>query len=294
VSAGAGGVGEALARAAAWLVEPVAAPAEPPTILDRLATVPLKQERETEPPVAIREARVGPMEFRARPMELRLVASPTEPKTVAPAVAEPAKAVELPARPVVAIVGLTPGCGATTLARALAATLARRDHAGAAVVASMEEPAGSNLSTRAATRLASRLASSHSSARAAGRLCLIAAADPAALAGSIARLAPLVLDLPPSGAAAASLAHLAIVIAAGHSEPALAELAATTLAAGPTQALTVVGGADDQRRWDQRAFLVLPRSRLGARLASAGWEPRSAFGAAVARIADACEEAACG
>lgn len=288
------GVGAALARAAALLVEPVMArAAEPSTILDRPATVRVKQERDAQPPVASREARVGPMQFRARPMELRLVASPTEPVTVAPAVAEPAKAVELTVRPVVAIVGLAPGCGATTLARALAATLARRDHSGAAVVASLEEPVGSNLSTRPATRLASRLASSHSSARAGGRLCLIAAADPAALAGSIAPLAPLVLDLPPSGAAAASLAHLAIVVADGDAEPALAELAATTLTAGPTQALTVLGGTDDQRRWDQRAFLVLPRSRVGARLASAGWEPRGAFGVAVARIADACEQAAC-
>ena len=168
------------------------------------------------------------------------------------------------------------------------------DHSGAVVVASPEEPVGSNLSTRPATRLTARLASSHPSARAAGRLCLSGAADAAALVGSTARVAPLVLDLQASGAGAASLAHIAIVIAAGDSEPALAELAAGMFAAGPTRALTVVGGADDQRRWEQRAFLVLPQSRLGARLASAGWESRGAFGAAVARIADLCEEAARG
>jgi hypothetical protein len=319
VSFGRGGVGAALARAAGWLVEPASAPAEPSTFLDRPGTVPTRREREAETPAPIREARGGPMEHRARPMELR--ARPMELRLVTSRVgAEPVKAlefpvppvglpvspverpsrplelpprsVELPARPIVAIVGLGPGCGATTLARALAGELARRDHSGAAIVASPEESFGSNLSTRAATRLAARIASGHSPARAAGRLCLTGAADPAALANSIARLAPLVLDLPPSDAAAASLAHVAIVIAAGDSEPALADLAARTLAAGARHPLTVVSGAHDQR-WEQRAFLVLPRSRLGARLASAGWGPRGAFGAAVARIADACEEAAC-
>jgi hypothetical protein len=292
-------MGAALARATAWLVEPVAAPPEPSTFLDCPATVRAKQEREAGPPVPVRDARVGAMALGARPMELRLVTSAAEPVAEAhavaePAVAEPAKAVELPARPVVAIIGLAPGCGATTLARALAATLARRDHSGAAVVASPKEAVGSNLSTRPASRLAARVGASAAPARATGRLCLTGTADPAGLTHSIARLAPLVLDLPPSDAAAASLAQIAIVNAAGDSEPALAELAARTLAAGGTQTLTVVTSADDQGRWEGRALLALPRSRLGARLASAGWEPRGAFGAAVARIADACEKAACG
>ena len=197
------------------------------------------------------------MELRARPMDLRLV--------------------EPPRRSFIAVVGLAPGCGATTLARALAATLARRDHSGVAIVASPHAPVGSSLSSRAALRLAARV-----NARASGRLCLTSDVD------SVPRLAPAVLDLPSTNAAAASAAEIVVLVAPGHTEPALVELAART-----HDALTVVTAADDPDRWRGRVLLVLPRSRLGARLANAGWEPRGALGAAVDRIADACEERVC-
>jgi hypothetical protein len=225
-------VRDALARAAAWLVEPTVGSCGP---------------------VSTQTAERG--------TELRLVPpQPTE-------------------RLLVAVVGLAPGCGATTLARGLAATLARRDHAGAAIVASNHEPSGPNLSTPAATRLALRMNGS-----AAGRLCLTGTDD----VHSLQRLAPTVLDLPGSNAVAAVGTHLTILVAPGDAEPALAELAARTL-----NALTVVTRADNPSRWDGRAFHVLPHSRLGARLAAAGWEPRGALRAAIERLADACEEAAC-
>jgi hypothetical protein len=176
-------------------------------------------------------------------------------------------------------VGLAPGCGATTVARALAATLARRDHAGAAIVASAVQGAGSPLATRPASRLAARLASVGLGAHAAGRLCLTRADT------SIPRLGPVVLDI--SGEEAAPGAKPVFLVAPGAAEPALADLAAQNL-----DALTVVVSPDDPDRWDGRAFLTLPRSRLGARLAAAGWESRGAFGAAIARLADACEERA--
>jgi len=257
-------VGSRLSRAAAWLVEPPEAE-ESPTSPDHMARSHTKWRRAAESAPPVREARVGPMELRARPMELRLV--PAEPAPV-------------PARPVIAVVGLAPGCGATTFARALAATLARRDHSGVAIVASAHDHAGARLATRPAVRLASR----QPGARAAGRLCLTSLDAPTHLA----QLAPLVLDLPSDDTTHAALAHVAILIAPGDAEPALAELAARTL-----NAITVVTSADEPSRWDRRAFLVLPRSRLGARCAAAGWEPRGKFGAAVARIADACEERAC-
>jgi hypothetical protein len=231
-----GGLGDALARAASWLVEPTQAP----TDWSFGARSPKKAERGTE---------------------LRLV---------------PSQPVE---RLLIAVVGLAPGCGATTLARALAATLARRDHAGAAIVVSPGEPKVSSLSTRPANRLAARL-----NAHAAGRLCLTRAEK----LGSLPRLAPVVLDLPGSDAAAATSAQLTILVAPGDAEPALVELAARTL-----NALTVVTHADDPARWEGRAFLVVPHARLGARLAAAGWEPRGPLRAAIDRLADACAEAAC-
>ena len=234
----------ALARAASWLVEPpadeAAHPGAEPTVGSFTARSRKKAERGTE---------------------LRLV---------------PPRPIE---RPLIAVVGLAPGCGATTLARALAAILARRDHSGTAIVASSQTQVGSSLSTRAAARLAARV-----DAHAVGRLCLARAED----ADSLPRVAPVVLDLPRDRTAAASKAGLTILIAPGESEPALAELAARTL-----KAVTVVTQNDDRPRWDGRAFLMLPHSRLGARLAAAGWEPFGALRAAVEHLSDACEEAAC-
>jgi hypothetical protein len=183
------------------------------------------------------------------------------------------------ARPVVAVVGLAPGCGTTTLARALGATLARRDHSGAAIVANPSHTPGSNLSARSAARLAALVASGGAPARAAGRLCITSAADYAALA----QLAPLVLDLPPGEHPDLMAAQLTILVAPGDSEPALAELAASAY----SRTLTVVSRASDPERWHGRAFLLLPQSRLGARHAAAGWEPRGALGDAVGRLAEA-------
>jgi hypothetical protein len=186
----------------------------------------------------------------------------------------------LAARPIVAIVGLLPGCGATTVARALAATLARRDHSGAAILSASGEPERSALAVPAASRLAGRIGAG---AHAAGRLCI--ADEPSPL---LSRLAPLVLDVP-HGATPSLPPDLTVLVVPGSAEPALAELAAQALG----EPLSVVNRAADAGRWHPRAFAQLPHSRLAVRLAGAGWEPRGAFGAAIAKIADACEEAGC-
>jgi hypothetical protein len=239
------GLGDALARAAGWLVDPEPHGGE---LTTGTLGCPATQTAE-------------------RGAELRLLPAPL-PGPIA-------------ARPFVAVVGLAPGCGATTVARALAATLARRDHSGAAIVASAARPGASRVATRPASRLAARLASVGLGAGAAGRLCLTH------VDAAIPRLAPVVLDLGSGHAAARQAAEPVLLIASGEVEPALADLAAENLGA-----LTVVVSPDDTSRWEGRAFITLPRSRLGAQLAAAGWEPRGAFGSAIARIADACEEAA--
>jgi hypothetical protein len=172
-------------------------------------------------------------------------------------------------RPVVAVIGLSPGAGATTLARALAATLARRDPSGTAVVAGPHEPTTSLLSLPSAARLAARI----EAARPTGRLCLTTSTEDQ-------RLAPLVLDNIPTQAA-----DLTILVAPADAEPSLAALAART----HTAQLTVVNGGDES--WQDRAFISLPQSRLGAKLAGAGWEPRGALGKAVAQLADRAEAA---
>src|SRR3954453_21392917 len=73
-----------------------------------------------------------------------------EPPPPRPRAADPAPEV----RPVVAVVGLGPGCGATTVARALAIELAGRDRSGAALVSARVRGPTPALATASARRLA--------------------------------------------------------------------------------------------------------------------------------------------
>ena len=113
--------------------------------------------------------------------------------------AEPARAPVLhapaPPRPVVAVFGLAPGCGATVVARALAAELASRDATAPPPSTARSRAAGIPLATHAASRLARQLAEVHGAeTRAVGRLCLVGGAEPGALADTARHFAPLVLD----------------------------------------------------------------------------------------------------
>jgi hypothetical protein len=214
-----------------------------------------------------------------------------EPVEVRPA----GRPIALPPRPVVAVVGLTRRCGATTLARGLAASLAGCDPVGAAVVAGSLQVPPFAPAVRAASRLATQIGSGGGLARAAGRLCLTDARDFGALASLWRGIAPVVLDVPtevpPRGPA--SVADLTIVVAARDGEPALAELACRSIARGDQRALIVVSRPDEPERWEGRAALALPHSRSAVRLGAAGWAPHGAFGEAVAQLAELCEAAVC-
>jgi hypothetical protein len=195
----------------------------------------------------------------------------------------------VPARPVLAVVGLAPGCGATTVACALAARLAARDPDGAAILAGVGPSFAP--ASRAAARLRLRLRDEGIPATAAGRLCFCQPPEPDGLAAAARRLAPLVLDAP---AAMAPLADAAIVVAPAGAEPALAELFAQSLsAAGGSEPLIVVNRGRRDARWSGRASVFLPESHGGARLAAAGWEPRGALGRAITELGGLCEAAAC-
>lgn len=197
----------------------------------------------------------------------------------APVVAEASR------RAVVAVFGLTRGCGATVVARALAAELGARDAGGAAAVACDPPAAGVALATPAAARLARALADvPGASTRALGRLCLVGGADPIALADCARHHAPLVLDAGSEalGGSPAALADAAVLVVSRASEPALAAVAAECIArVGPVPLIVLNGG-----RGGEHAALALPRSRMGAQLALGGREPRGELGRAVARLAD--------
>lgn len=194
-------------------------------------------------------------------------------------------------RPVVAVVGLAPRCGTSTVARALGVELAGRDPCGASAVTAAAGDGALPLGTPAAGRLARSLAPvAGGSTRACGRLCLVGGTDRAALAGAVLYLAPLVLDVddPQDASAAASLADRVLLVAGPRTEPALAAVVARSLGRIGPEPLVVVTRAQEagQTPWSGRAAAQLPDSRMGAQLALAGREPRGDLGRAVALLAD--------
>ena len=228
-----------------------------------------------------------------------------EPAAPAP---EPVVAAPSAPRPVIAVFGLARGCGATVVARALAAELAGREADGAAAVHCETRAAGIPLATPAAGRLARDLAEvPGTDTRAVGRLCLVATAAQAALVDTARHLAPLVLDAGSTalGGAPAALADRVVLVATPAVEPALASVAAECLIRlghAPLIALNRaaspgLGEREDPRSredaaasgWQSRGVLRLPDSRMGAQLAMGGREARGELGRAVGHLADLCE-----
>ena len=227
------------------------------------------------------------------------------PEELAPGLAAP--------RPVVAVFGLARGCGATVVARALAAELASRDPAGTAAVACEAKAAGVPLATRAASQLARSLAAGPGVAtRAVGRLCLVDTLDQRELADCSRLLAPLVLDAGSTsvGGAPASLADRTVLVAAPAVPPALTRVAADCLRRVGVEPVVAVNrirrvdASDQPEPPDERqdaprrprtaattgAALELPEARLGAQLALGGREARGELGRAIAELADCCSE----
>jgi len=189
---------------------------------------------------------------------------------------------------------LAPRCGATTVSRALGAELAARSRDGACAV-SGSGPAGAiPLGTPAAARLARAFAElAPGRPRASGRLCLLEADDPLALADLARGLAPLVLDAGTApGGAFASVADRVILVAGPDVEPSLVWAVAASVARVAACPLVVLSrsrrAVGEEDRWGDRADLRLPESRAGAQLALGGREPRGALGRAVGELADMC------
>lgn len=189
--------------------------------------------------------------------------------------------------PVVAVVGLGPRCGASTIARAVGVAFAGRHEAASALVSAASLP-GAAVAVGAARRLARALGAD---ARAVGRLVLVA--DDGALRGAaVAREAPVVFDVshgtPPEGALA--LADRALLVASPDVEPALAQVAGDALARDGLPPLLVLNRASEEvERWGDLPDVMVGEGRLGARLALAGRDPLGAIASAAVVLADACE-----
>jgi hypothetical protein len=210
--------------------------------------------------------------------------------------AEPARAPDLsaplPPRPIVAVFGLARGCGATVVARALAAELASRDGNGVAAVHCEARAAGIPLATHAASRLARQLAEVHGAdTRAVGRLCLVGGAECGAVADTARHFAPLVLDAGAAslGGVPAALADEVVVVSGPSNERALAAVAADCLARVGHEPIVVRNREGEPPGGDDEDAHVLPESRMGAQLALGGREPRGELGRAIAGLADRCQ-----
>lgn len=208
---------------------------------------------------------------------------PAEPRT------QTAVSVPPEQRLVICVFGLARGCGATVVARALAAELASGDAAGTAAVCCETRAAGIPLATHAATRLAGALEDvPGASPRAVGRLCLVSGADPVALSHTARHFAPLVIDAGSEalGGAPASVADHTVLVTTQAVEPALARVGAECIARVGPAPIVVLNRAPH----DQTGALALPNSPLGAQLALGGREARGELGRAIAELADLCGE----
>jgi hypothetical protein len=218
---------------------------------------------------------------------LAAVAARAERWLIEPAAARPRE--EDPdsrARPVIAMIGLGSRCGTTTLARALAIELARRDRSGAAFASASVRGSAPALATAPARRLARALPPE--SAAAAGRLCLLDPDDPALRELAAHRPAPLVLDVGHGQApeVPCALADMTVLVAAPAVEPALADVVAASLARGADRPAIVLNRAAEPGAWAGRDVLAVGEARLGARLALAGRDPTPGLARPIAELAD--------
>ena len=198
------------------------------------------------------------------------------------------------APPIVAVVPIAARCGATTVARGLAATFATRATLGAAIVCGPSGSVALSLSTAGAARLARAVGDFVDAPhRVTGRLCLVEGDVRIARAAALRNQAALVLEVPygDDASEAAALADVTVLVAAGDTEPALALVVGASLArTGPEPILVACRPEEGMEPFGASA-IELPEARLASRIALAGREPPGVLGAAIADLADRCEEA---
>ena len=169
------------------------------------------------------------------------------------------------ARVEVAVLGLSPGCGVSTLARGLARSVwaVSRCPAHVAVFAAAGGPERERSGTAPVWEIPAGLADPEEVAGY-GTMIGCLAGEPSVM----------IWDVPPrhaeAVAAVALRAQAVVVVAAGSGEPALAELAGGMLEERFGPVLLVANRVRDFAPWRDRTAACLPESRLGAWLARRG------------------------
>ena len=203
-----------------------------------------------------------------------------------------------PPRPVVAVRGLSAGCGCSTVARALAVALAVDDPTGAAALVGGTDGARPRLAGAAAARLARELAElGCRGVHASGRLCLI----PGGATGEVVALhrpCPLVIDVsadsPP--AEALGLADRVVLVAAAADEPSLAAAVEDSLVRAGHRVEVVINRVAELERApvEPVGAIAIGESRLAAQVALACRGARGPFARPIAELADRCRARAAG
>ena len=211
---------------------------------------------------------------------------PVQPGPAA-ATAALAQAAVQPRQLEIVVMGARPRCGASTIARGLAAMLsvpgARPAHLiSLAAAPSSREQAPGTLAGGTLWEIPTAL-------REEGEV--------AEYGQTVARLAgspsALVWDVPADHArraeAAARAAHVTLLVVPGNGEPALGELLAEMLSQRHGRVLVVASRAEPER-WRGKAAVSLPESRIGALLALRFRRPQGGFGFALSELAALVEE----
>jgi hypothetical protein len=189
-------------------------------------------------------------------------------------------------RDVVGVIGLVPGAGASTCAALLAAELGSRDPGGAALLVG-ERPWLRGGLSRSARELAARLAPlGLNPAGGAGRVVELTDIGEGESLEILRMLAPCVLGPAAPGTAESLAADRTVIVAGRGVEPALAGVAAASLASAGAYPVLAVNRATEPGAWDGRAAALLPERRLAVRSAGLGRPAPGALGAAVRELAD--------
>lgn len=203
-----------------------------------------------------------------------------------------------PPRPVVAVRGLSSGCGCSTVARALAAALAIRDPGGAAALSGGVDGARPRLVAGPSARLARELAGLGCEAvRASGRICVLPL-DAGVEAVALHRPCPLVIDVatgaPP--AEALGLADHIVLVSAASDEPALSAAVEDSLVRAGHEVDRVVNRVEEPERTLPRVPppITIGESRLAAQVALALRGARGPLADPIAELAERCRARAPG
>ncbi len=194
-----------------------------------------------------------------------------------------------PLRPVVAVVGLAPRAGASTVARALAARLACFDGDNAALLFSDDVPR-LGLTIAGGRRLGEEVRGFGCEGwRASGRVCVVPLSEPLA-EWAADPPSPVVADLghgPPVAGALALAGHVVLVAPPGV-EPALAAAVEGSLRREGHGVSLVVNRAAAEPGPELERALMIPEAWLAAALSRACRAPRGALAAAATELAERC------